>query len=859
MPTHTRNIATIFAPVATPIIASILSISTPSTANQTKPAITTTAPPTENQPALTVTLTPTQQGYQLSARTCPTQQCPQLPDQLLAIQPPKEINQTATLRTLRISGNRNVVHIDARSNSQPNPIRWQAFIAAPLSPATEPILIWSGLTPDTRTIGDSSTHSIQITPTNTQGTSQILIGETNPAIHICGRQTLLSPKIIHSDLSLQPVKLQRLSTAERNAAESVTATRNNSTPPPLGQLMVAIGASSAIGNPGAVTDGNPETTWSEGRGKEGRGEFVVTHTPADVPIPTMSFIVRPPTTQIDEGASPKSFYIATDNRLIRVHLNEDAWKHPGASYSIRLNPPLNTSCIAIVLDDAHGPITNNTKVTLSEITAYSTFDGTESHQSLAETLNNDTEQASIAAAILMRGGKPAAEAVANTIGTLNPNGRHLAMQILDSAPCTTSSPVFAAMLASPQETERTHAKDRIRRCARSATSALEEVATHGAGCAPSYQYEPLCTQSNNHSNPRQVEPSKLAALDELASISPERAVPIIAPLLTNSDRTTRASLRQFIARATHKPQGREAITTQLQNTKLPTTAAIDILRATHDNSDISSQQDINAATASAFQRLTAANPSTRTRFLLMSTAARLAESGNQLASQFLTTSITSDPEPMVRTQAATVAKGIKSMTTPLLQALNDENVRVRHAATISLEGVNNATANLITRLTTDDWPLVRAAAAQTLATTGPSQDADQKLTQRLLDNSPAVRLAVATSLGTRKTKSAAAALRTIAENPREKVTIRIAAIHALGSICDQDSTNTLLTFANRAANPYSPEAASGLGAASIATLGILNPPNLRKRLEPVLAGKSTPPHIKAASESAISSPQRCER
>jgi HEAT repeat protein len=834
-------------------LASTLALCLPSLASAqgpTQPVASTTAPAGTGQRALTVALVPSPQGYQLLARTCPTPSCPLDGARPLAVQPPGgQGDSSPRLQSLRIAGGRTVVHVDATTGSG----RWQAIVAAPLGQAEIPTVLWSGLTPEVPTGADSSAPAVQVTLEEPAGLSQVLVGETNPNLQLCGRPTLLSPRVVHSDLTLRPVKLQRLTASERDAAEMVTAARSDDAPTPLGHLLVAVGASSGYGAPGALTDGNPETFWSEGRGKEGRGEFVVLRAPADVPLPSVSFVVRPPTAAVEHGASPRSLFLAADGRLVRVALPEDAWKHPGGRYTVRFGKPLVTSCVAVVLDDAYAPAAaKDARVTLAEVTAYSAFDGSESHASLAEALGGDEARALAATAVLMRGGKPAAEAVAAKVGHLNASGRHLAMQVLDAAPCQVSSPVFASLLVSEVDTERAHAQDRVQRCGRAAADALEEVLTHGAGCAPSYRDETLCARTIAQQKRHELDPGRLAAANELATVAPERVVPRVAPMLGDKNRPTRRALRHFLGRAASKERGRDALSRQLMNENLPVPATIDLLRVAKED-----LRGLRGPAGVAFARLSTPEATPRTRYLLQEPAARLAAEKDGRALWYLRTSMASDPEPMVRAQAVTVARGIEPIRPWLLRALEDDNVRVRQAAALSLAGEDEATPHLVRRLMLDAWPMVRAAAARALATTGPSPLADRELGLRLRDDAPLVRQWAATAIGARGVMSLAPSLRTMADEAVEKVTVRIAAVHALGVLCDPESADLLTVFAVRSADPYSPEAASGLGAASVAALGRLHPPDLRDRLAPLLSREGVPAHIQAAATAALGAAGHC--
>ena len=214
---------------------------------------------------------------------------------------------------------------------------------------------------------------------------------------------------------------------------------------------------------------------------------------------------------------------------------------------------------------------------------------------------------------------------------------------------------------------------------------------------------------------------------------------------------------------------------------------------------------------------------------------------------------------MVRARAAQVAVDVAPARAVLAHALEDDNVRVRLAATESLAGITQTAPQLVRRLMLDTWPMVRAQAAKSLATVGASELADRQLAAALQDYAPAVRQASAWSLGQRRATKWVAGIRDMAERLDEKVTLRITAVQALGAMCDQDSLDTLTVFARRAVDPYSPEAASGLSAASIAALGRLHPADLRKRLDVLLSGKNVAPQTRAAVEAALTTTERCPK
>jgi HEAT repeat protein len=144
------------------------------------------------------------------------------------------------------------------------------------------------------------------------------------------------------------------------------------------------------------------------------------------------------------------------------------------------------------------------------------------------------------------------------------------------------------------------------------------------------------------------------------------------------------------------------------------------------------------------------------------------------------------------------------------------------------------------RLREDDWPLVRSAAARSLADVGPSADVDRALVKALDDDAAGVRGAVLRSLGQRGTRSASSAIAARLRDTEEVPAVRAAAARALGDLCDASQLDEL-TRAARAllADRPSPDHVT-LGAAALAALGRIAPPDLRQRLAPFDAVQSRP-------------------
>ncbi len=811
------------------------------------------APASAGQRALAVGVLPGPQGPSLRARICATTPCSLAASDArpLALRDAPDAAQIAGARltVLHIARNRTVVHIDAGQGVS----RWQALVAAPVGAGAEPLVLWSGRTPPYPTDGQDQADALQITEPAADGTVNVLVGQTHPDIEICGRPSLLSPRVVYAgDLSLKQVKLQRLSQQEREKATRLEAVALTSEQPaPLGRLLAAQGASSAIGSPLAVVDANPDTVWSEARGGEGRGEFLTLRAPAEVPLVSMTFTFRPPNADVPDGAAPRQFWLATPDKLFEVAVPEDAWKTPGSRYQVRFPEPLHASCVAMVLGDASAPRgQKDIRVTVAEIQARSEWDGAADVQGLVAALAGGGERARSAAQVLMRGGEPAQRASLQGYAALDEAGRQLVLDVLDTAPCELAAPLVASVLASPSARVRQRAQDRVRRCGRYAAPALTAVLDHGPGCDAGYDNPKLC-RTATRSAPGHLGAARLAAGEELASVSPLIAVQHLAPLLEGADAPSRSWIRASLARATRHEDGRQALAALMVSA--PPARALDLLRAVQDRFE-----QMPWAAATTFGKLATADTDERTRYLLCPVAARLAALGHDPAARYLFDRILHDPSAMVRAHAIDVAAPVQALHPAIGYALEDPNVRVRAAAAHALRGDAAASDWLVRRLMIDEWPAIRADSAKALASGGGGAQADDALARALSDGSHAVRGAAVTALGERRAVAHAAEVRERAEDSEEPVSVRIQAVRALGRMCDPGALDTLTIFARRSADGMSPEAASGLGRVAIVALGRLHPPDLAKRLEPLMTGQRVPAQVRAAAESALHETDVCK-
>ncbi|HEU4534204.1 MAG TPA: hypothetical protein VFS00_08800, partial [Polyangiaceae bacterium] len=273
--------------------------------------------------------------------------------------------------------------------------RWVSVVAAPLRAAGgEARVIFHGRA----SLGDEpgSPEATVVRATGEGAEGQLLVGARHPELTLCGRPAMATPRVLDaSDLTLKHVRAQQLDRAERERAPRVRAARRAAgAPPPLGRVLAAVAATSGTGSPLSLTDGDPDTSWSEARSADGRGEFVVFRAPAELALTGLSLQPRPRQRFVERGAAPRRLWVAADGgRLWQIELPDDAWSDPGAIYDVPLDPPARTSCLAVVLEEAIAPgapkgakASGDVAVTLSEVEARTEFDGATDLAGLVELL-----------------------------------------------------------------------------------------------------------------------------------------------------------------------------------------------------------------------------------------------------------------------------------------------------------------------------------------------------------------------------------------------------------------------------------------------------------------------------------------
>ncbi len=701
---------------------------------------------------------------------------------------------------------------------------WTAVLVAPLG-AGEPSLIFSGYTGFTE--GQDGTRRgkrVEISPPDESGARRIVIGDVQEDLSLCGRPALLAPQLLaSSDLKLHPAKVQRLSVEEREKARDVTAARVTSTEGAVTSFGVlrAVAATSAVGSPGALTDGNLETTWAENRGGSGRGEFVLLNAPPELPISGLDFVVRPATAKVESGVAPREFWLAGNHELWHVTMPEDAWKFPGAHYSVKLEPALQGDCLALVTESAFDE-NPKARVTFAELGARTEFDAS-SVPALVAALAGGGERAQAAEAVLRVVGQPGFEAVAQAFDTLDEGGKRVALDLLDQAPCETSLPAYLKAFSGLSQAHAIHARDHIRRCGKAAAPFLVAAAKKAQGS------------------------QQLNLLGELLLSDAAQCVDVIVSLLDVDSRSRRSALRIALARASSVPEAKPRILAVLDDPAASERVLVEVLRALGERI-----ADFQPSASGVVTRLQTPQHSFRTRFLLLEPSAELAESDAALRASF-TQSLSADPDPRFRAQALSVLKTPANYATPVTAALNDPDLRVREAAIRASAGLPGAVTPLTQRLANDPWPLVRMAAADALAAAPAEPSVETGLTKAIDDPSPHVRAHVVSALGAHHVRAQLDKIRERLSDEDEYPMVRAAAAQAVAALCDQKSLSTLTDYAAKLADPMAEPGDHMIGAAALLALGDLHPPDLESRLKPLRA-KSAPAQARQAADAVLHRP-----
>jgi HEAT repeat protein len=774
-------------------------------------------PASSAQPALALALGP--DGLWL--RACAAAPCEARGGRQLAL-PPEVLAaaKAGSIQPLVLDSEHRIGHVTIPLSAERT---WEAIIGASAGQA-EPVVAFAGFTGMLQ--GEDGQRSGDVVWVRDDEKGQrVLVGRAREDVQLCGRPTLLEPRLLDKDLSLRSVKVQQLSLDERRAAPVLEAVRLTGGPTPGGNALRALAASSALGDPGALTDGSDASTWAEARGGDGRGEFVVLRPLSGVNLVGLELLVRPSGDVSALGAAPKTLWVATRNALFRVEWHEDAWKAPGTWYRVELPAPVQADCLALVLEQGYGERAE-TQVTLAEVRGIGDLQLLDP-AALVARLSTPGEAGIAVVPALLQSGVAGLDAVLGAFDALDATGRSRALAVLENAPCERTAAAYAKLLDDSDAQNRRRAEQRLRACGPLAEPALRRA------------FESASDDSG------------VLLARELAGVDPALAAELLGPRLAAAPAQQRAGYRDALTRAARDPAAEPGLRRLLAAPALGTAAELEILRALSEQ-----LPSLEPQASSALGRAIESARSFEQRYLLLVPASRLAPTA-AVAADFIDAGLR-DPDPYLRGAAARVAPSTPRTAPGLIAATRDAAVRVREAAVVRLGelGLAAATPALIERVGRDEWPLVRGAAARSLGSLGPSEGADAALTAAVRDGSPNVRSAALEALGQRGARSALPAIAERLQAPDEVAAVRAAAARALAELCDTSQLDAL-TRAARAllADRPSPDDVT-VGGAALAALGRIAPADLERRLSPFATAKPRP-GVEHMVELARRSERRC--
>jgi HEAT repeat protein len=729
------------------------------------------------------------------------------------------------VESIAIGLGKHVVHVRIPAKDDAAGLAWEAIFAA-----SQPRPIFAGLTglvdgdP-----GERTGRAVQVVANGT--TSFVVVGDLREDLNLCGQDvTLLDPLALYpASLALRPATVQRLTPARRMGAQSIVATdRGVGMSATLAKLLVARG-SSVPGSRGAeLTDGDVRTGWVEKRPGAGQGEFVIMAAPKDVPIATMQIIVAPPDALATSGSAPRAFFLLTSTQTFEVTMPEDAWLKPGESYEFAFPQPIETSCVALVLDTAYSRGQAHPDVGIAELVAYSEFDGPRATWiDVARKLSS--ERGIAAAQVLERAGDGALAAVETAYDELDARGRALAIDVAAAhGRCEEAAPLLARGLCEKQGESSRKAHEKLERCQGAAPAlakSLREVPLTRACVAPT-----------------------LAAIAPLASLDPIADAIAATP---EADEETRAVLRAAFSEGLGAaPPGRLA--KLLADGGRSAAARLEIMRAAGAR-----VSEAPAESEATIAQLLGGAPSMRTRYLVLGPLEELARAGERAAAAWVA-ALAHDADWPVRLRAAQAGAGIPEARTALVAAARDPAPRVREAAleSLAVSGWPGAVPAAEALLSEDGWSFVRERAVGVLAKAPASSDVDDALGGALHDRSVGVRGAATVALGLHRAAAYRDAIRERLDDKDEDPEVRAAAAGALGAVCDAHSADRLTELVRSLGIAGTGDEQQQLALGALAGLTALKPSDLRIRLAPLLAADA-PPSARTAAQQALSAPSGC--
>jgi hypothetical protein len=549
--------------------------------------------------------------------------------------------------------------------------------------------------------GERHGSLIEISNANRDGVSEIVTGHFREGARICGqRRTVLFPQTVDSESRVfSAVFIDRFSSyadATSDSIQTINATRKSPGPngPPLLNTLRFTDASSSqeiqdtsnASPPSALFDGNRSTSWTEGRGSGGRGEFAVARWGASKwPIRAMTFVFSvPDPNKARLTAHPKKFWlVGDDQQRIRVDVLEDPVDHPGERYWIVPPKPLNWQCLSIVLEEAYFPRDNAAAhASIAEVEAYTELDFGDGITLLVKTLVQDTNDSASAADLLANIGPASVSPLVEAWKRMSCSARRRAVRVF-AASATRAKSARKALVLAVRDKDKEVSEDALKALTRIGPLAFNELSS-------------LISQPSD--------PADRVAV-AIAKSNPAEAIPVLLDIMKQSESTRQPRLREALALSAKKAgkQGLDKIAEWLDGDH-----AIESLASV-----VLALSNVPDARLLAADRLGTLIQKART----FKDVWRLVRASKSLppdtaVEKWLVDIARGDKRWMLRKAAleALDERGAADIIRYANAALKDEYPRVRVAGLSILQRRSKPYKVLYERAQTDPWPMVRAAA-----------------------------------------------------------------------------------------------------------------------------------------------------
>jgi hypothetical protein len=656
------------------------------------------------------------------------------------------------------------------------------------------------------------------------GTQVVVLSQLREDQRLCGQvETPLDPKGLDPrTMEFRGATLQRLSVAERTAAQTVIAVaRAQPSPPPLAPVLRPAFASGNT-NARALVDGDLASAWQENRPGDGRGEFAVLRGDPGLMVSRIGLVLSRAgaTTQ-----APKSLYLLFGEQRVLVRLPGDAVLTPGAVYDVPLPQPMRAECLAVVLDQVYGS-TEAPDTAVYELSAYTPLDTPDASLKAVAAALALPAQRPLAQAVLRAAGAAAVPAIQEALPSLDAAARKASFDSVAGLPCDESSRIFALGLADPDKDVAALADARLQRCGAHAAAGLVAVLSDARRGLPAARL--------------------------LGLLAPARALIELPKHLGSSDPARRRALRSALGTAVHRASD-TALAAALKD--LPPAegpARVDLLMTLAPRLVELHAESLGTEALNAYQRADFDD-----RYRLLDPIVAVAASDPALRDAIARRVATSEAWE-IRARTAALLSQQPWAEALLAKLAGDAHPRVRESALQALDASRARAGRdvALARLRDEPWTFVRLQAATVLRNQPLDAALGALLVESLGDKSPQVR-AELVDVVAKHSRRPVARLAELATRQAEDLEVRRRAILALAVTCDASRNEDLTDYVRLLAFPTNGERDAVLGAAAIDALAGLGPSDLATRLA-VLKSKGAPAELRRVYDGAMAAPPRCK-